>query len=70
MPARILTDIEGTTTAIAFVHRTLFPFAERALDGFLREHAAEPEVAAALREVPGEDKAAQLRAWLQGQGVA
>ncbi len=64
MPARILTDIEGTTTAIAFVHRTLFPFAERALDGFLREHAAEPEVAAALREVPGEDKAAQLRAWM------
>ncbi|MFL1462981.1 acireductone synthase [Roseococcus sp. DSY-14] len=64
MPARILTDIEGTTTAIAFVHRTLFPFAERELDGFLRAHAAEPEVAAALREVPGDDKAAQLRAWM------
>ena len=29
MPSRILTDIEGTTTAIAFVHRTLFPFARR-----------------------------------------
>ncbi len=64
MPSRILTDIEGTTTAIAFVHRTLFPFAERALDAFLRDHAGDAEVAAALREVPGEDKAATLRAWM------
>ena len=29
----ILTDIEGTTSAIAFVKETLFPFAEAALDG-------------------------------------
>lgn len=64
MPSRILTDIEGTTTAIAFVHRTLFPYAAQALDGFLRDHAADAEVAALLREVPGDDKAAQLRAWM------
>lgn len=60
----ILTDIEGTTTAIAFVHRTLFPYAAQALDGFLREHGTEPEVAAILDAVPGADKAAQLRAWM------
>ena len=34
----VLTDIEGTTSAIAFVKETLFPFAERALDGFLDAH--------------------------------
>jgi enolase-phosphatase E1 len=60
----VLTDIEGTTTAIAFVHRSLFPYAATALDGFLAKHADEPEVAAVLADVPGEDKAAQLRAWM------
>lgn len=60
----ILTDIEGTTTAIAFVHRTLFPYAAQALDGFLRDHARDAEVAAILDAVPGTDKAAQLRAWM------
>ena len=64
-PSHILTDIEGTTTAIAFVHRTLFPFAEAALNGFLAAHAAEPEVAALLAEVPGEDEAATLRDWMR-----
>jgi len=39
----VLTDIEGTTSAIAFVKETLFPFAEAALDGFLDAREAEPE---------------------------
>ena len=59
----VLTDIEGTTTAIAFVKETMFPFAEAALDGFLDAHGAEPEVAAILAEV-GEDPRAKLRAWM------
>lgn len=42
----LLTDIEGTTTSIAFVHDTLFPFARAALPEFLREHAHDPEVRA------------------------
>lgn len=64
-PSHLLTDIEGTTTAIAFVHRTLFPYAEAALDRFLAAHAASPEVAALLAEVPGDDKAATLRDWMR-----
>jgi enolase-phosphatase E1 len=64
----ILTDIEGTTSAIAFVKETLFPFAERALDAFLRDRAADPEVAACLdavrRAAPGEAPAAALRRWM------
>ena len=67
-PSCILTDIEGTTTAIAFVKDTLFPFAEAALDGFLDAQGAQPAVAAILAEVraaaPDEDPRAALRRWM------
>jgi enolase-phosphatase E1 len=67
-PAVILTDIEGTTTAIAFVKDTLFPFAAAALDGFLDAQGQDPAVAAILDQVrteaPGEDPRAALRRWM------
>lgn len=63
-PRLVLTDIEGTTTPIAFVHRRLFPFAAEALEGFLRQHASRPDVAPILAEVPGPDRLATLRAWM------
>lgn len=63
-PRVVLTDIEGTTSAIAFVKETLFPFAEAALDGFLDAHAADPAIAAILAEVPGPDPRATLRRWM------
>ena len=37
----ILLDIEGTTTPIDFVHKTLFPFSRSKLDKFVREHWGE-----------------------------
>lgn len=40
----ILTDIEGTTSSISFVKDVLFPYARRALPGFVRAHGQEPEV--------------------------
>jgi enolase-phosphatase E1 len=40
----ILTDIEGTTSSISFVKDVLFPYARRALPGFVREHGQAPEV--------------------------
>ena len=40
----ILTDIEGTTSSIAFVKDVLFPYARRELPRFVREHGNEPEV--------------------------
>ncbi|MCA1854280.1 MAG: hypothetical protein LC647_18385, partial [Beggiatoa sp.] len=40
----ILTDIEGTTSSIAFVKEVLFPYARRALPGFVALHGGEPEV--------------------------
>lgn len=47
----ILTDIEGTTTAVSFVHTTLFEYATENLPDFIRQHHAEEEVAAALELV-------------------
>ncbi|NNM55935.1 acireductone synthase [Acidocella sp.] len=38
-PAAVLTDIEGTTTPIAFVHRVLFPYARARLAAFCAAHA-------------------------------
>jgi enolase-phosphatase E1 len=67
-PAAVLTDIEGTTTPIAFVHRTLFPFARARLPAFLAAHAANPAVGAILDEVqtlaPGEAPVDALLGWL------
>lgn len=49
----ILLDIEGTTTTIAFVHQTLFPYARRRLAEYLARNRQDPRVIAdlaALRE--------------------
>lgn len=50
----ILTDIEGTTSAVSFVFDVLFPYAARHLPDFVREHAGETEVAAQLAAVRAE----------------
>jgi enolase-phosphatase E1 len=47
----ILTDIEGTTTSISFVHDVLFPYASANLPAWVRSHRSEPRVKAALAEV-------------------
>ncbi len=56
----IVTDIEGTTTPIAFVHEVLFPYARSRLAEFCSSHQAEPEVAAALEAVRVESDAQTL----------
>jgi len=44
----IVTDIEGTTSSISFVHDVLFPYARARMREFVRTRAEEPEVAAQL----------------------
>lgn len=46
--AAYVLDIEGTTTPIDFVTKTLFPFARRELRGFLARSMADPEANRAL----------------------
>ncbi|MBK8258162.1 MAG: acireductone synthase [Polyangiaceae bacterium] len=45
----IVTDIEGTTSAISFVKDVLFPFAAQHLPSFVAEHASSAEVSAVLK---------------------
>lgn len=55
MPIKaILTDIEGTTSAVSFVFDVLFPYARRHLPGFVRAHAGEAAVATQLDAVRAE----------------
>ncbi|NKI75463.1 acireductone synthase [Dickeya sp. CFBP 2040] len=44
----IVTDIEGTTSDIRFVHHVLFPYARARLAGAVAQADHEPEIAAAL----------------------
>ena len=44
----IVTDIEGTTSSIDFVHQTLFPYARQHLRAFLHAHAADAAVQAQI----------------------
>jgi enolase-phosphatase E1 len=50
----IVTDIEGTTSSIRFVHEVLFPYARRALPGFIDGHRHDPEVRPWLEQVGAE----------------
>lgn len=43
-PRVMLTDIEGTTSSISFVKNVLFPYARKALPGFVVEHGQQPQV--------------------------
>jgi len=65
MPRAILTDIEGTTSSIAFVAETLFPYARARLPAFVAAHP--DEVAPILAEVaamePGDPVATLIR-WI------
>ena len=59
MPIRvILTDIEGTTSSIAFVTETLFPYARARMANYVAGH---PET---VVDVPGDDPVATLLGWM------
>lgn len=50
----IVTDIEGTTSDIRFVHQVLFPYARERLGAFIRSHANDAEVTAPLTALRAE----------------
>jgi enolase-phosphatase E1 len=43
--AAVVTDVEGTTSSIDFVHKLLFPYARETLPTFIASHRDNPEVA-------------------------
>lgn len=69
----VVTDIEGTTTPLAFVHEVLFPYARARLARFVTENEADGQIAAALTDarelggIEGADTDATVRlllSWL------
>ncbi len=68
----ILTDIEGTTSSLAFVKEVLFPYAYEHLPGFIKAHAEDAKVKALLEEAADEaggvtdldELAAVMRGWI------
>ena len=50
----IVTDIEGTTSSISFVHDVLFPYARKHLPAFVETHGDQPEVQHWLHEAARE----------------
>lgn len=68
----ILTDIEGTTSSLAFVKDVLFPYARQNMAAFLHQHAAVPAVVEQLaavnvivgRELSLTEAVAQLQQWI------
>ncbi|NOT80966.1 MAG: acireductone synthase [Bacteriovoracaceae bacterium] len=47
----ILTDIEGTTTSISFVHDELFPYSKERMSEFLKQNYEKPEVIKCIDQV-------------------
>jgi enolase-phosphatase E1 len=66
MPRAILTDIEGTTSSIAFVAETLFPYARARLPAFVAAHpaASAPILAEVAATEPGDPVTTLLR-WIE-----
>ena len=69
----LLLDIEGTTTPVDFVYRTLFPFASANVESYLYRHSADPKVKTLLGELRAEQAAdavkdPQIGVWMRGTG--
>ncbi len=65
----ILTDIEGTTSSIAFVHETLFPYARARLPEWVAAHGGDLDHLLALMDIDAKDsvlKDIQGKIWAQG----
>lgn len=73
MVRAIVTDIEGTTSSISFVHEILFPYSRRELPSFIRSHQHDQIVAKCLDDVRREvgkplsvdQVIAQLETWIE-----
>lgn len=66
----ILLDIEGTTSALTFVHEVLFPYARHQLDTFLRARWTDPAVSRARDQIARDAGAESFSNWCGGDPAA
>lgn len=64
----VLLDIEGTTTPVDFVYKTLFPYASQNVARFLLEHSRDPDIRLLVEDLHAqhqrdEDIGAHLPSW-------
>lgn len=59
----ILLDIEGTTSAIAYVYDVMFPYARKHTRDYLQAHWGESALAEACRQIARDAGAESLDAW-------
>lgn len=70
----ILVDIEGTTTPVDFVYKTLFPYASANIESFLRGHFREKEIMSLVEQLhrqyknDKEEEKLQLPPWIDDNG--
>lgn len=64
----ILLDIEGTTSALDYVHRTLFPYARAEVADFLRRNWEREDVAQACEQIARDAGAESLTTWVPQAG--
>jgi enolase-phosphatase E1 len=69
MTKAILTDIEGTTSSLSFVHETLFPYARARLPAYVAEHGG--DLAQMIAWMDADAKVTELkdiqgRIWAEG----
>jgi enolase-phosphatase E1 len=64
VPVAVLTDIEGTTTPISFVHSVLFPYARARLPLFCALHADDPVMGEVARLSPDRPLLETLLGWM------
>ncbi len=57
----ILTDVEGTTTSISFVHNTLFPFAKERLKEFVEKNSGKKEI----QDILAKTSVPELLHWIE-----
>lgn len=68
MPVKaVICDIEGTTSAISFVHKVLFPLSSERLDSYLAKNSANTELQQQLKSlgVPAEKCADTLKDFIR-----
>jgi enolase-phosphatase E1 len=53
----LLLDIEGTTTPIDFVYKTLFPYASRKVESFLQDRFGDAEIRSLVRDLQAQHEA-------------
>jgi enolase-phosphatase E1 len=66
----LLLDIEGTTSSVEFVYKTLFPYASVRVESYLREHFGEAEIQTLIGALRAEHEVeaatnAELDEWLR-----